>query len=178
MALYYWQFQTTVNKRYPKQDMTHTDTKEGGSGRGAVWAMMALALAALAYLTLGLAIPNNPLYSDHATHGTSKYQFLEACHKGIADTAEMNQIKEQLVAQNRVSATDELHAEFTMPSKQVVDNILVSKEPGQSWFTATPVLVRSGLTHEPLGQVLAQCHYDKEANQTVVSLSPTGPAGL
>lgn len=155
--------------------MNHnTETNSGGSGRTALWVVLALALATLAYLTLGLAIPNNPQYSDRVTNGISKYRFLEDCYDGIATSAEMGQVREQLVAQNRVSATDELYAEFTNESKDLVDNVVLSSQPGQTWALSTPVQLHSHLKHEPIdiGPVYAHCYYDKQANQTVVSLAP------
>lgn len=156
---------------------TETNGGSGGSGRVALWVVLALALATLAYLTLGLAIPNNPQYSDRVTNGISKYRFLENCYDGIATSPEMGQVREQLVAQNRVSASDEVYAEFVDESKELVDSVVLSSQPGQTWALSTPVTLHSRLKHETIdlgGPAYAHCYYDKQAGQTVVNLAPQG----
>ncbi|ADY27025.1 hypothetical protein Deipr_1893 [Deinococcus proteolyticus MRP] len=150
-----------------------TKSSPGGSGRTALWAVLALALAALAYLTLGLAIPNNPLYSDRDANGISKYQFLERCQEQMAEAPQMSEIRSALVAQNVLGEDDGIHSEMLLDSAELVDSIRVSNEPGQSWTLAAPVLMRSQLTNEPLLQAYSRCHYDREAGQAVVTLQPT-----
>lgn len=150
-----------------------TKSSPGGSGRTALWIVLALALAALAYLTLGLAIPNNPLYSDRDAHGISKYQFLEHCQEQIAEAPEMGEIRSALTAQNMLGEDDSVRSEMLLESDELVDSIRVSNEPGQSWAMAAPVLLRSQLTNEPLLQAYAQCSYDREAGKAVVTLQPT-----
>ncbi|GHG04164.1 hypothetical protein GCM10017783_16000 [Deinococcus piscis] len=149
-----------------------TKSSPGGSGRMALWIVLALALAALAYLTLGLAIPNNPLYSDRDSNGISKYQFLEHCQEQIAQAPEMGEIRSALVAQNMLGEDDSLRSEMLLDSEELVDSISVSTEPGQSWTLGAPVRMRSQLTGKPLLQVYSQCHYDREAGHTVVTLQP------
>lgn len=151
----------------------HTTTSSGGSGRTALWIVLALALAALAYLTLGLAIPNNPLYSDRDAHGISKYQFLERCQEQIAESEQMGEIRRALVAQNMLGEDDSIHSEMLLESEELVSGIGLSTEPGQSWTMAAPILLRSELTHKPLLQVYSQCFYDREAEQAVVTLQPS-----
>lgn len=150
-----------------------TTTSRGGSGRTALWVVLALSLAALAYLTMGLAIPNNPLYSDRSANGISKYKFLEQCQDGIEQAEEMGQIHDALVKQHMLGEDDNVRTEMLLNSRELVDSIRVSNQPGQSWAMSAPVLLRSQLTNEPLLQVYSQCHYDRENNRAVVSLQPS-----
>ena len=149
-----------------------TKSSPGGSGRTTLWIVLALALAALAYLTLGLAIPNNPLYSDRDANGISKYRFLEHCQDKIAEAPQLSEIRSAMVAQKVIGEDDSIRTQMLLKSPELVDSIRVSNEPGQSWVMAAPVLVRSELTGAPLLQAYAQCHYDRQSKETVVSLQP------
>lgn len=151
----------------------HTTKSSPGSGRTALWVVLALALAALAYLTLGLAIPNNPLYSDRDANGISKYRFLEHCQEQIEASPEMEQIRSALVSQNMLGADDGIYSDIALKSPELVERISVSNQPGQSWMMAVPVQIRSELTHQPLLNIYSQCYYDTGAGQTVVTLQPT-----
>ncbi|MFC6616473.1 hypothetical protein [Deinococcus radiophilus] len=154
-----------------------TQSSGGGAGRTALWVVLALALAALAYLTLGLAIPNNPLYSDRSANGISKYQFLEACQEQIPHTPEMESVRSELTAQNMLGEDDSLYTELIPDSEELVDSIRVSNEPETSWEMTVPVRVHSQLTGKPLAQIVSQCRYDREQNAVMVMLRPA-PQGL
>ncbi len=52
--------------------------RHGALGRGLLWLAVILTVALLSFVT-ALAIRNNPLYSDAATNGLSKYKFIEFC---------------------------------------------------------------------------------------------------
>ncbi|WP_146202713.1 hypothetical protein [Deinococcus irradiatisoli] len=52
--------------------------RHGSMGRGLLWLAIVLSVALLGFVT-ALAIRNNPLYSDAATNGISKYKFIEFC---------------------------------------------------------------------------------------------------
>ena len=70
----------------------HNKHGHGAAGRTLLWAAIILSLALLSFITV-LAIRNNPLYSDSATNGISKYKFIEFCKDKM--TEQLDQFAQQ-----------------------------------------------------------------------------------
>lgn len=155
----------------------------GGTGRIILWIFLALFLAVLAYLTIFLAVPNNPLYSNRAAYGISKYQFLEECHEAF--DRELNVaggLGEQIRAVRQLPESAELYGTPALPSKELVSGIQVLQinAAGQidptsqtrSWAMGVPMLVKAhgaGEDQENLDiQLGMQCVYNPAAKEVVV----------
>ncbi|MFC6591598.1 hypothetical protein ACFP81_05930 [Deinococcus lacus] len=140
----------------------------GNSARTLLWVVLALAAAALAYVTVFLAIPNNPLYSDRDAHGVSKYQFIEQCQDVVASAPEIQNLRSSLVESGQIQPGQDLHTSVALPSRDFVRGVQVL--PQASWAVVTPVYVTPEGQDAPIMQIMARCTYDKAAGQTVAEL--------
>ncbi len=69
--------------KYPASNQ-HNKHGHGTAGKVALWSAILLSLALLTFVTVW-AVRANPLYSDAATNGQSKYKFIEACKEKLTE---------------------------------------------------------------------------------------------
>ncbi|WP_027480674.1 hypothetical protein [Deinococcus pimensis] len=125
----------------------------GSASRLALWAAVAL-LIVLGTLGIIAAVRANPLASDRASAGISKYQFLEEC-KGQLD----RQVRE--VATNAKLRLDDL--QFQDPGL-VVPQVAPREGGGWTWTSVVSVVLQG----RPGGQAQFTCEHDKASGKTAI----------
>lgn len=120
----------------------------GSASRFVLWLAVAL-LTVLGTLGVLAAIRANPLDSDRASNGISKYMFLEEC-------------KGELDAQVRQVARG-AEVEF-LPPGQIVPQITEREEGGWQWTS----LVIVSLEGQQGGQAQFTCQHDRKSGKTEI----------
>lgn len=144
------------------------------SGRFVLWAALAGLAVVLGYLTLGLAIPNNPLYSDRDAMGISKYKFIDACtHAAMHEHPQLMNLQQQLISGGHLPVEERLHPTLAISSAELVRNTIPSNKEGVSWELVAPMHVRSELNGSSLFNMNMNCHYDTASNAAVVTFRQT-----
>ncbi len=136
--------------------------------RTSPWIWLALAAACLLTLLITLlAVRHNPLYSDVATNGMSKYQFIEECkdliHAEVAKQAatqpDMN-LSVKFNARDLVAGATDGFQSASVPGS----NTLSPRTPG--WTLMAPMQVqRAGYPAQP--GVLG-CQYQKGGQVSLI----------
>ncbi|WP_295817970.1 hypothetical protein [uncultured Deinococcus sp.] len=161
-------------------ELTQTKSRSG-VGRALHWLALLLTFLLLGFVT-AVAVRNNPIYSDRAANGVSKYHFIEECKEAAADAETLTVSAggqaiplETLVTQSRPLATGErIGSSLEAPSAAVVSG--TQPLDGGGWtLTGVPVTISViGKTTTPLGQLPLQCAYDKKAGKTTAQLQLPG----
>lgn len=140
------------------------------SGRVVLWVALAGAAALLGYLTLGLAIPNNPLYSDRDAMGISKYKFIDACtHAATHEHPQLMNLQQDLISGGHLPKEERLHPTLAVSSTELVRNTTAAGENGKSWKLVAPMHVRSELNGSRLFDMNMDCSYDAGSKMAVVT---------
>lgn len=160
----------------------HTQsTRSSGAGKPLMWLALLLGLALLGFVTAS-AVRNNPIYSDRAANGISKYRFIEECRELATDSEKLtvslggqSLTLKDLVNQgsplkpgDRVTSTLEAEPKAIVKSTETVD--------GGGWNLTAPVTVAvtSGGKTRTLGQLPMQCAHPRSGGKTTASLQVPG----
>jgi hypothetical protein len=159
-----------------------SSSRHGGVGRALLWVAVVLTLALLGFVT-AVAVRSNPIYSDRAANGVSKYRFIEQCREQLEDTGELTVAAagqaiplRTLVEQggSPLKAGDQLEAALEAEPAQIIR----ATEPveGGGWTLNAPatISVQSGGRSRALGQLPMQCVHNRQDGKTVAQLQLPG----
>ncbi|EYB67547.1 hypothetical protein DEIPH_ctg037orf0035 [Deinococcus phoenicis] len=145
--------------------------RHGNLGRTLLWVAILLSLLLLGFVT-ALTVRNNPYYSDRDANGVSKYRFLEECKEGIHSSEQLTTLKGVLQQAGQLQPNQSLHAEIAAEPRQLVQS--VQTVPSGGWTLSAPANISIQGQTAVLGQLGAQCVYDKAQGRTVAQLQLPG----
>ncbi|GAA5532371.1 hypothetical protein [Deinococcus aluminii] len=145
--------------------------RHGNVGRTLLWVAILLSVLLLGFVT-ALTVRHNPYYSDRAANGISKFRFLEACKEGIGQAEQLTTLKSVLQQTGQLQPNQNLRAEIAAEPRQLVQS--VQTLPGGGWTLAAPANIGIQGQTAVLGQLGAQCVYDKAQGRTVAQLQLPG----
>lgn len=145
--------------------------RHGNVGRTLLWVAILLSVLLLGFVT-ALSIRANPYYSDVGANGISKFEFLEKCRDGIREAEQLTALRGVLQQGGQLQQGQNLHAELASEPRELVRNAQTA--PGGGWtLTGLANISIQGQT-AVLGQLPAQCVYDKAQRRTAAQLQLPG----
>lgn len=145
--------------------------RHGNLGRTLLWVAILLSVLLLGFVT-ALSIRANPYYSDAETNGISKFIFLEECRDGIREAEQLTALRGVLQQGGQLQQGQNLHAEIASEPSELVRN--VQSAPGGGWTLTAPANISIQGQTAVLGQLGAQCAYDKARRRTNAQLQLPG----
>ncbi|GAA5514557.1 hypothetical protein Dcar01_03313 [Deinococcus carri] len=145
--------------------------RHGNLGRTLLWVAILLSLLLLGFVT-ALTVRHNPYYSDRNANGISKFRFLEECKEGLHRSPELDQLRGVLQQGGQLQQGQNLHAELAPAPRDLVNSIQTI--PGGGWALTAPANISVQGQTAVLGQLGAQCAYDKAQGRTVAQLQLPG----
>lgn len=145
--------------------------RHGNVGRTLLWVAILLSVLLLGFVT-ALSIRSNPYYSDARANGISKFEFLEECREGIREAEQLTALRGVLQQGGQLQPGQNLHAEIAATPSELVRN--VQTVPGGGWTLTGPADISIRGQTAVLGQLGAQCAYDKAQRRTVAQLQLPG----
>lgn len=146
-------------------------TRHSTVGRTLLWVAVLLSLLLLGFVTV-LSIRHNPYYSDRAANGISKFKFIEACKEDLGHAEQLTTLKGLLQQAGQLQPGQNLHAEIAAEPRELVNS--VQAVPGGGWALSVPANISIQGQTAVLGQLGAQCAYDKAQGRTVAQLQLPG----
>lgn len=145
--------------------------RHGGLGRTLLWIAILLSVLLLGFV-VALTVRANPYYSDRAANGISKFRFLEACKEDVRRAEQLPALAGVLRQAGQLGPNQSLHAELAPGSRDLVQS--VQSVPGGGWALTAPANIGIQGQTAVLGQLGAQCTYDKAQGRTVAQLQLPG----